>query len=115
MKPFPKIHDLYIGRVLLVTVLASWAVLLGLDVVLAIVSEVSDVGKGDYTFFKALVNTGYTIPYRAYNLFPTAAVIGTLMGLGQLAASSELTALRALGLSRRRLGFAVAVSLSVAR
>ena len=77
--------------------LLSWAVLLGLDIVLAVVSEISDVGKGDYTFAKALVDILLTVPHRAYNLFPTAAVIGTLMGLGQLAASSELTALRALG------------------
>jgi len=34
-------------------------------------------------------------------------------GSSQLAASSELTALRALGLSRRRLGLAVAIALSV--
>jgi lipopolysaccharide export system permease protein len=113
MKPFPKIHDLYVGRVLFGTVLLSWAVLLGLDIVLAVVSEISDVGKGDYTFGKALLDVIYTVPRRAYTLFPTAAVIGSLMGLGQLAASSELTALRALGLSRRRLGLAVAVALSV--
>lgn len=113
MKAFPKIHDLYVGRILFGTVLLSWAVLLGLDTVLAVVSEVGDVGKGDYTFTKALMDVIYTVPRRAYNLFPTAAVIGTLMGLGQLAASSELTALRALGLSRRRLGLAVAAALSV--
>jgi len=113
MKPFPKIHDIYIARVLLLTVLLSWAVLLGLDVVLAIVSEVSDVGKGDYTFGTALLGILMSVPRRAYTLFPTAAVIGTLMGLGQLAGSSELTALRALGLSRRRLGLAVALALSV--
>ena len=35
------------------------------------------------------------------------------MGLGQLAASSELTALRALGLSRRRLSLAVAAALAL--
>jgi len=110
---FPKIHDLYVGKILFGTVLLSWAVLLGLDTVLAVVSEMSDVGKGDYTFAKAVVDILLTVPYRAYNLFPTAAVIGTLMGLGQLAASSELTALRALGLSRRRLGLAVAIALSV--
>ncbi len=110
---FPKIHDIYVGKILFGTVLLSWMVLLGLDTVLAVVSEVSDVGKGDYTFAKAVVDILLTVPYRAYNLFPTAAVIGTLMGLGQLAASSELTALRALGLSRRRLGLAVAIALSV--
>ena len=52
-----------------------------------------------------------TIPSRAYTLFPTAAVIGVLLGLGQLAASSELTVLRALGLSRKRLSVSVALSL----
>ena len=113
MKPFPKIHDVYIVRVLLVTVLLSWAVLLGLDVVLAVVSEASDVGKGDYTFGTALLGILLSVPRRAYTLFPTAAVIGTLMGLGQLSASSELTALRALGLSRRRIGLAVALALSL--
>src|SRR5947208_1662577 len=99
MTPFPKLHDLYIARILLVAVLMSWAVLVGLDVVLAIVSEISDLGKGDYTFSVALLDVLFTVPRRAYTLFPTAAVIGTLMGMGQLAASSELTALRALGLS----------------
>lgn len=113
MRPFPKLHDLYVGRVLLATVLLSWAVLVGLDTLLGTISEISDIGKGDYTFGTALLTILYSVPRRAYTLFPTAAVIGTLMGLGQLAASSELTALRALGLSRRRLGVAVALALSI--
>jgi lipopolysaccharide export system permease protein len=116
MKPFPKIHDLYVGRVLLTTVLLSWMVLLGMDAIVGgggVLAEASNVGKGEYTFAKVLLNVLYTVPRRAYTLFPTAAVIGTLMGLGQLAASSELTALRALGLSRGRLGLAVAAALSV--
>ena len=44
---------------------------------------------------------------------PTSAVIGSLLGLGQLAATSELTALRALGLSRRRLSVSVALPLAL--
>jgi len=116
MRPFPKIHDLYIGRVLLATVLLTWVVLLGMDTIVGgggVLAEASDVGKGDYTSANALLYVLYTVPRRAYTLFPTAAVIGTLMGLGQLAASSELTALRSLGLSRRRLGLAVAAGLAV--
>lgn len=113
MKPFPKIHDLYVGRVLLGTVLLTWTVLIGLDVVMAVVTELGDVGTGRYGFGNAVAVVALTIPRRAYMLFPTAAVIGALMGLGQLAASSELTALRALGLSRRRLGLAVAGALAV--
>lgn len=113
MKPFPKIHDVYVGRVLLATVLVTWAVLLGLDALMALVSEFSDIGKGNYHFATAVTNVAYTVPRRAYMLFPTAAVIGSLMGLGQLAASSELTALRAIGLSRRRLSLAVAGALTL--
>lgn len=113
MKPFPKVHDVYVARAVLGTILLTWMVLLGLDVMLALVSEIGDIGKGDYSFGKALAHVAYTAPRRAYTLFPTAAVIGALMGLGQLAASSELTALRALGLSRRRLGVTVAGSVAL--
>jgi lipopolysaccharide export system permease protein len=113
MKPFPKIHDIYVGRVLLGTVLLTWAVLAGLDAVMAVVAELGDVGTGRYGFGSAIAVVALSVPRRAYMLFPTAAVIGALMGLGQLAASSELTALRALGLSRRRLGLAVAGTLAL--
>ncbi|WP_411833012.1 LPS export ABC transporter permease LptG [Pseudoxanthomonas mexicana] len=112
MRLRPNLHDLYVGRVVLVTVLLTWTVLVGLDVVMALSGEVGKLG-GNYTFGHALAGVLYTVPRRAYVMFPTAAVIGSLMGLGQLAASSELTALRALGLSRRRLGVSVAVALGL--
>jgi len=112
MMPFPKIHDLYIGRVVIVTVLATWGIVLGLDLIQATIGELGDIGTGRYDFLHALVSILYTAPRRAYTLFPTAAVVGALMGLGQLAASSELTALRAVGLSRRRLSGAVALALA---
>ena len=113
MKHWPRLHDTYIARTVVTSVLMVWAVLVGLDVVLAFAGEVGDIGKGAYTANHAIAATGLSIPWRTYNLFPTAAVIGALLGLGQLAASSELTALRALGLSRRRLGASVALSLAL--
>ncbi|MGH8084226.1 MAG: LPS export ABC transporter permease LptG [Lysobacter sp.] len=113
MMPFPKIHDLYLGKVVIGTVLLTWGVLLGLDFMLSLVGEFGDVGEGNYGAVEALVYMAYTVPRRAYTLFPTAAVIGSLMALGQLAATSELTALRAIGLSRRRLTVAVAAALAL--
>lgn len=107
MKPFPKIYDRYVAQAVLGTILLTAMVLLGLDVMLALVGEIGDVGKGDYTFGKAVAHVAYSAPRRAYTLFPASAVIGALMALGQLAASSELTALRAVGLSRRRLSLTV--------
>lgn len=112
MTPFPKVHDWYVARTVLLAVLAAWGVLVGLDCSMALIDEIGDIGKGDYDFTTALVNIAYSIPQRAYTLFPTSAVIGSLLGLGGLAASSELTALRALGLSRRRI--AVSAMLGVA-
>ena len=35
MRPFPKIHDLYIGRVVLSTVLLTWTVLIGMDAIVS--------------------------------------------------------------------------------
>jgi len=113
MRPFPRIHDIYVGRVVFGTVLLVWAVLLGLDLMLSFVGEFSDIGKGNYSIATAIAYMAYTVPRRLYELFPYAAVVGALMALGQLAASSELTALRAVGLSRRRLSVAVAGALAV--
>ncbi len=111
MRLRPQLHDLYIGRVVLASVLLTWAVLVGLDVVLALSGQLGDLGKGSYDFPTALAVVAYSVPRRAYTIFPYAAVIGSLMGLGQLASTSELTALRALGLSRRRLSISVAAAL----
>ena len=113
MMPFPRIHDLHVARVVVATVLLVWTVLVGLDAVLAAADEVKNMGQGNYGFVSGLTYVAYTLPRRAYTMFPTAAVIGALMGLGQLAATSELTALRALGVSRRRLSLSVAAPLAL--
>ncbi|HZH44622.1 MAG TPA: LPS export ABC transporter permease LptG [Lysobacter sp.] len=112
MRLLPRIHDVYVARSVVGTVLLTWAVLLGLDVMINLVGEVEDFGKGRYGFTLAVAYMAHTVPFRMYQLFPSAAVIGSLMALGQLAASSELTALRALGLSRRRISLTIALTLS---
>ena len=109
----PKLHDQFMARTVIFSVLGTWGVLLGLDVVLAFATEFGSVGKGGFTINHAIAATGLSIPWRAYTLFPTAAVIGSMLGLGQLAGTSELTALRALGLSRPRLTASVAFSLGL--
>ncbi len=109
----PRLHDLYIARSVLGTVLLSWGVLVGLDLMIALSGEIKDVGTGSYSFGHAVAYVLYSVPRRAYTLFPTSAVIGALMGLGQLAATSELTAMRALGVSRKRVGVAVAATVAV--
>ena len=47
------------------------------------------------------------VPSRLYELFPVAALIGTLFAIAQLVANSEWTVMRASGASVLQLGWAV--------
>ena len=96
--------DAYLARSVLLATLGAWGVLLGFDLLTAMVNELDEVGEGGYTLSHAFLYTLYTLPRRTYELFPTTALIGTVLGLGGLAARSELTAMRAVGLSRLRIG-----------
>lgn len=103
MRLLPLHADRLIARSVFGALLLTWGVLLGFDGVAALANSVEDVGQGSYTMLTALAHTAYTLPRRAYELFPSAAMIGCVLGLGALAASSELTALRAAGLSKARI------------
>lgn len=89
----------------------AWLALVGFDALVALAAEFDEFGEGGYGFGQALLAIAFTLPRRAYQLFPPAALLGCLMGLGALAATSELTALRAMGLSRRRVCAAAAMLL----
>jgi lipopolysaccharide export system permease protein len=86
--------------------LLTWGVLLGFDAMAAVVEELDEIGQGDYGLDTAFIYVALTLPRRAYELFPTAALIGSVLGLGSLASTSELTALRAAGLPRWRIAAA---------
>jgi len=107
VKPFLSVHDRYVARTAFVAVAMAWMVLLGFDLIVALVGELDDIGKGQFGFLGAVLNTLLSAPRRAYELYPTAAVIGCLLGLGGLAAGSELVALRAAGLSKLRIAASV--------
>ena len=60
-----------------------------------------------FSLYDAIAYIMLTLPRRLYQMFSNAALIGGLLGLGGLAATGELTALRAAGMSgkcRRRGG-----------
>jgi len=96
----------YLGRSVLLATLATWTVLLGFTSLIDFFNEVRDVGKESYSLSHAVLYVLLTMPTRMYELFPTVAVIGSLLGLGGLAARSELTAMRAVGVSRLQVGLA---------
>ena len=98
-----KRADRLIAAQVLGTAALALVIFVGIDAIGAFVREIDEVGEGDYTIGMALTYVAYTIPRRVYDLFPMAAAIGAAMGMGGLAPTSELTALRAAGWSKQRL------------
>ena len=101
-----KLVDRYIWISTLQGLLIAWIALVTLDVFFAFINE---AGKTNalYSTSQALIYLVYTLPSRFYEFFPTSILIGTLLGLGNLAAHSEFTAMRAAGLSIGQIIFSV--------
>ena len=97
----------YIGRDVLFATLLIFGALLALFAFFDLIHELGDVGRGDYTISRALLFVTLNLPSRLYELFPVAALIGTLFAIAQLVANSEYTVMRASGMSLARVGWAV--------
>ncbi|WP_373185318.1 LPS export ABC transporter permease LptG [Halopseudomonas sp.] len=101
-----RILDRHIGSSVLFSILVVALIVLGLDLLFAFIGELDDV-EGSYGALDALVYTLFTLPRRLYEMLPLAALIGCLIGLGTLASNSELTIMRAAGVSIPRIVAAV--------
>lgn len=98
--------DRYIGTHVLLAILTVLGIIVGLALLFAFIDELGDV-KGSYSTLNAAVYVLLTTPSRIYEMLPMAALIGCLIGLGTLASSSELTIMRAAGVSLGRIVMAV--------
>lgn len=98
--------DRYIGAQVVVAILGVLGVIVGLALLFAFIDELADV-EGNYGLQQAAWYVFLTLPRRVYEMLPMAALIGCLIGLGGLASSSELTVMRAAGVSIGRIVWAV--------
>ena len=98
-----KILDAWIARNVAGGALLALAVLLALSAVVSFVDELEVVGRGRYGIGGAIEFVLLTLPRHAFVLFPLAAVIGALVGLGTLTVTSELAVVRASGVSVARI------------
>lgn len=92
----------YLSSAVLKATLASLVVILGLDLTFTMIDSLGDISN-HYRFGDILLYMAMRLPERIYLFFPIAVLIGMLVGLGGLAATSELTVMRASGLSIPRL------------
>lgn len=98
--------DRYIGSSVFMAILAVLGIILGLASLFAFIDEMGSVSDS-YTVMDVLGFVLLTAPRRVYEMLPMAALIGCLIGLGSLASNSELTIMRAAGVSVGRIVWAV--------
>jgi lipopolysaccharide export system permease protein len=99
--------DRYLGRSVVVATLLALCVLVAVDSFIDFIDELNDVGQHGYTIGRAIYVTLLSLPQGCYDFFPTAALLGGLLGLGGLAAGNELVVFRASGVSVIRIVAAV--------
>ena len=102
-----NILDRYVARTVIGGTMMALLVLGALLAFVDFVSEIGDVGKGNYSLFDAIFFVVLSLPNRLYELFPTAVLLGSLLSLGALATNSELTVMRASGISIARISRSV--------
>ena len=101
------ILDRYVGRSVLMAVLLCTLVLVGLSALIKYVEQLKDVGEGSYNSIAAAWYVLFSMPKELVLFFPIGALLGGVIGLGQLASSSELVVLQAAGRSRFNIVMAV--------
>jgi lipopolysaccharide export system permease protein len=94
-----------VGGVVLVLV-----VIVALSSFLLLVGQFDDIGIGSYSLGDALLYVLLRAPQQAYEIFPIATLVGAMLGLGGLAAHSELIVMRAAGVTTWRLAAAVGMA-----
>ena len=98
--------DRYIGSSVFLAILAVLGIILGLASLFAFIDETGNISDS-YTVMDVLSYVLLTAPRRMYDMLPMAALIGCLIGLGSLASNSELTIMRAAGVSIGRIVWSV--------
>lgn len=102
-----KILDRYIAKTVLGSIGLVTLMLVGLEIFILFVKELSDLGRVDYGIAQASFFIILQMPYQVYLFFPMASLLGSLIGLGILANHSELVVMRSSGMSIAQITWAV--------
>lgn len=105
-----SIFDRYLFRAIVSMTAIVLFVLLSLAAFVDFMGQVDDVGEGSYGLTQAFVYVALGLPQKSFELLPASALLGTLLGLGNLAAHSELIVMRASGMSVIRMARALLVA-----
>ena len=102
--------DRYLARTVLIHTLLVMAVLMALMTLVTFIGQQDEIGQGHYEVSDAFLFTMLSLPQQTYELLPIATLIGAILGLGALARDSELTVVRAAGVSIVRIAASAALA-----
>lgn len=102
--------DRYLIRAILGSVALVMSVLLVLGGLFLFIGQQDDIGVGGYSAPQAFLFVLLNLPQQAWELLPIAAMMGSLLGLGALARGSEISVMRATGISPLRLAAAASIA-----
>jgi len=101
-----KLLQSYVAKNVSQSVLVVLFVILSLDLISDFIDQLGNL-KGNYTIVEAAIYVLLYIPSSICDYLPLASLVGCLVGLGMLANSSELTVMRAAGVSISRVVWSV--------
>ena len=105
--PSPGLLDRYISRIYLKMVGLSFLALLGLFYVSTFLDKSDKIFKGQATTADVATLLVYSTPQFVYYVIPIAALLSVLVTFGLLSRNSELTVMKACGISLYRASLAV--------
>ncbi len=89
----------YIAREIAIATVFLLMALLALFALFDLIRELGELGKGSYGLMSVLLYVTLSQPAHVVLIFPVAALLGTLYAISRMSAQSELTVMRASGLS----------------
>jgi lipopolysaccharide export system permease protein len=99
----PNILDRYVSRIYLRTAAISFAALLGLFYISTFIDRADKIFKGQASTGKVAVLLAYYTPQFIYYVIPIAALLSVLVTFGLLSRTSELSVMKACGISLYRI------------
>ncbi len=102
-----RIISYYIARSILSSTAIVIVILIALFAFILFIDELKQIGQGSYGVTQAFQYVLLDIPRLLYEFFPIASLLGSLVALGNLVNSNEMTIIQAAGVSLEKIIAAV--------
>lgn len=93
----------YIAKTIILATLLVLLAVVGIAFFISLLTELRDVGNGDYGLPQAVIHVLLKLPYDLYQFFPMLALLGGVLGLTALSSHHELVVMRTAGMSVQRI------------